>query len=229
MFKFRLLIIAFLGGTFSVVSPGAVDLPTQGLYGTLKRDSYIAPGGLYTVKIPVLPELGGEITDTESVVTFDDSVSTHISLACFPLDMSQRWDLSEKGLRDYLAYFYVTYVLSDFQTRYPGSKAETTLFVPELMGGALMGFSLLPGGSAFANQLATSVVPDEIPPVAKRGNLLFVRADRIYIISIELAERVTQKTFFQKTPEEENIILRERLIQFVGRIQFPAPKPVRKN
>ena len=228
MFKFRHLIIAGLCGAFSVGSL-AVDLPTQGLYGTLKRDSYVAPGSIYTVKVPVLPELGGEITDTENVVTFDDNVSTHISLASFPLDMSQRWDLGEKGVRDYLTYFYLTFVLKDFQTRYPGSKAEATLFAPELMAGALLGFSLLPGGSAFANQLANGVVPDEIPPVAKRGNLLFIRADRIYILSIELAERVTQKKFFQKTPEEENVILRDRLIQFVGRIQFPAAKPVRKN
>ena len=228
MFTFRHLIFAVAGGACAV-GAFAVDLPTQGLYGTLKRDTYVAPGGLYTVKIPVLPELGGEITDTDSVVTFDDNVSTHISLASFPLDMSQRWDLGEKGPRDYLSAFFVTYVLSDFQTRYPGSKAEATLFIPELLSGSLMSFTLLPGGSAFANQLAVSVVPDEPPPVAKRGNLLFVRADRIYILSIELAERVTQKKFFQKTPEEENTILRERLIQFVGRIQFPVPKPARKN
>ena len=228
MLKFRHLIAVAVGSVLSVGSR-AVDLPTQGLYGTLKRDLYTAPGGIYAVKVPVLPELGGEITDTDSVVTFDDNVSTHISLASFTLDMSQRWDQGEKGVKDYLAYFYVTYVLSDFQTRFPGSRAEATLFVPELMGGGLMGFALLPGGSAFANQLANSVVPDEPAPVAKRGNLLFIRADRIYIISIELAERVTQKKFFQKTPEEENTILRERLIQFVGRIQFPVQKPARKN
>lgn len=201
------------------------DLPTGSrLYGSLKSDHYVAPGGIYSVRVPVLPDLGGEITDTESVVTFDDTVGTHISLASFPLDMSQRWDLTEKGLRDYLASFYVTYVLKDFQDRFPGSKAESTLFVPELMDGSLMGFALLPGGSAFASQLTINVVPDEPPPVAKRGNLLFVREERIYIISIELAERVTQRRFFKKTPEEENIILRDRLIQFVGRIQFPAAK-----
>ena len=206
----------------------AVDVPIQGLYGTLKHDNYVAPGGIYSVRVPVLPELGGEITDTDSVVTFDDSVSTHISLASFPLDMSQKWDLTEKGLRDYLSAFYVTYVLTDFQTRFPGSTAEATLFVPELMDGSLMGFALLPGGSAFANQLTVGPGPEEPAPVAKRGNLLFVRGERIYVISIELAERVTQRKFFNKTPEEENTILRERLIQFAGRIQFPAPKPARK-
>jgi hypothetical protein len=230
MRKLRHLLIATACGALTIGVHAVDDLPAPGrLYGTLKRDSYFAPGGIYSVQVPVLPELGGEITDTDSVVTFDDSVSTHISLASFPLDMSQKWDLTEKGLRDYLSYFYVTFVLSDFQTRFPGTKAETTLFIPELMDGSLMGFALLPGGSAFASQLAMSGGPDEPAPVAKRGNLLFVRSERIYVISIELAERVTQRKFFNKTPEEENAILRERLIQFTGRIHFPAPKPVRKD
>ena len=229
MIKFRHLTLAAACSIFSV-GLLAVDLPSSPrLYGNLKNDSYVAPGGIYSVRVPVLPELGGEITDTENVVTFDDSVSTHISLASFPLDMSQRWDLTEKGLRDYLSTFYVTYVLADFQTRYPGSTAEATLFTPELMDGSLVSFALLPGGSAFAGQLNVPGGPAEPAPVAKRGNLLFVRGERIYVLSIELAERITQKKYFNKTPEEENAILRERLIQFVGRIHFPTPNPVRKN
>lgn len=229
MIKLSHLIIAATGSFFAA-SALAVDLPSSGrLYGTLKRDSYVAPGGIYTVPVPVLPELGGEITDTENVVTFDDSVSTHISLASFPLDMSQRWDLTEKGPRDYLTGFYANYVLTDFQSRYPGSTAESTLFAPDLLDGSLLGFALLPGGSAFANQLNVPGAPAEPAPVAKRGNLLFVRGERIYVLSIELAERITQRKFFKKTSEEENAILRERLIQFAGRIRFPTPKPAKKN
>ena len=229
MLIFRHLFLAACCGMLPVMVQAADELPTPVLFGTLKNDTYVAPGGIYTVKVPVLPELGGEITDTENVVTFDDSVSTHISLANFPLDMSQRWDLGEKGRRDYLSSFYVTYVLTDFQSRFPGSTAESTLFVPDLMEGAVISFALLPGGSAFNRQLTVPGAPAEPAPVAKRGNLLFARGDRIYIISIELAERVTQRKFFKKTPEEENSILRDRLIQFVGRIRFPAAKPVRKN
>jgi hypothetical protein len=230
MITLRHLIIAATCGVFPAIVL-AVDLPTSArLYGTLKRENYVAPDGIYTVPVPVLPELGGEITDTENVVTFDDSVSTHISLASFPLDMSQRWDLTEKGPRDYLSNFYVNYVLSDFQKRYPGSSAESTLFAPELMEGSVLGFALLPGGSAFAGQLdLPGAARTEPVPTAKRGNLLFVRGERIYVLSIELAERITQKKFFNKTPEEENAILRERLIQFVNRIRFPAPKPAKKN
>lgn len=222
-------LIFVAGYTLAAVCALAFELPAQGLYGTLKRETYLAPGGLYSVRVPVLPELGGEITDTENVVTFDDSVSTHISVASFPLDMSQRWDLDEKGSREYLNYFYLTYVLPDFQARYPGSTAEATEYSPELQNGTLLAFALLPGGSAFAHQVTVPVVPTEPPPVAKRGNLIFVRGERIFIISMELAERVTQRKFFQKTAEQENEILRERLIQFLGRIQFPTPKPPRKK
>lgn len=201
----------------------AVDVPVDGLYGRLKNDTYIAPEGIYRVRVPVLPELGGEITDTENVVNFQDKISTHISIACFRLDMSQRWDLSELGRREYLSRFYVNHVLKDFQTRFPGTTAETTMFTAELQQGALMGYALLPGGSSFAEPLAIPGAPPGPAPVAKRGNLLFVREDRIFIISIELAERVTQGKLFQKTAEEENVLLRDRLIQFTNRLRFPAP------
>lgn len=229
MMIFRQLILAVCCSVLPILAQAADELPSPVLFGALKNDTYVAPGGIYTVKVPVLPELGGEITDTENVVTFNDSVSTHISVASFPLDMSQRWDLGEKGRRDYLSGFYLAYVLADFQRRFPGSTAETTLFVPDLLEGAVIGFALLPGGSTFNHQLTLPGAPAEPAPVAKRGNLLFARGDRIYIVSIELAERVTQRKFFRKTPEEENEILRDRLIHFTGRIRFPAPKPVRKN
>jgi hypothetical protein len=229
MSKSCLLLPVLLACCLVPHSARAVEVPADGLYGKLKKDTYVAPGGTYSVRVPVLPELGGEITDTEDVVTFDDSVGTHISVANFRLDMSQQWDLTEKGLRDYLGNFYVNYVLKDFQARFPGSAAEATLFTPELMNGSLLGFALLPGGSAFAGHSAVAGVTPDSPPVAKRGNLLFVRDDRIFIISIELAERVTQRKFFNKTAEEENAILRERLIQFVGRLHFPAPKPAKKK
>ncbi len=201
----------------------AQEAPASALYGKIKDNVYIAPGGLYKVAIPVLPELGGQVHDTENVVNFDDSISTHVSIASFPLDAAQKWEYDTRGVRDYLAYFYANFVLPDFQTRYHGAKEETTLFVPEFMDGAILGFTLLPGGSFFDGKNNILDAPPDGPAVAKRGNLLFVRNGRIYVVSTELAERVTQRSVFHKTPEEENKILRGRLMDFTARIEFPPP------
>ncbi len=191
-----------------------------GLYGRVDGDKYIGPGGLYSITLPVLPELGGEIHDTESVVTFDDNLSIHMSVACFPLDAVQKIEL-ESGMKDFLADFYTKYVLQDFKSRFPGTTAETTLYTPSFLDGALFGYALLPGGSAFKGPTHFG---SGKPPVAKRGNLLFVKSGYIFVVSLELAERITQWRDYDKTSDEENEILRERLIQVIARMHFLFPK-----
>lgn len=207
----------------------AVDTPAEGLYGVIKRETYIAPGEAYRVALPVLPELGGQVSDTENVVTFSDDISTHISIASFPLDAGQLWEITDHGKRAFLTSFYTTQVMRDFQQRFPGSSLESTLFSPDLLEGAVIGFALLPGGSSFAKALTVPGINPPPPPVAKRGNLLFVRGGRIFIVSMELAERVTQPTQFHKSVEEENALLRDRLIRFTNRIRFPAPPAPKKK
>lgn len=203
--------------------------PAANLYGKMDGQSYVAPGGHYKIQVPVLPEFGGEVHDTENVVTFDDSVSTHISIANFPLDMSLKWEFETRGAREFLASFYATYVLSDFQARYPDTSTDGVQFLPGLLDGALVVFAQLPGGSFFENRARVVPTPGAPPTIAKRGNLLFVRSGRVYILSSELAERVTQRSIFQKTPEQENDILRNRLIELAGRMQFPVPPRPKKS
>ncbi len=207
----------------------AQDAPEPSLYGKLTEGIYTSPGGIYRVAIPVLPELGGKVHDTENVVTFDDALNTHVSIACFPLDLSQKWEFENRGARDYLAYFYSNFVLPDFQTRFHGASTEASLFVPDLRRGTLLTFALLPGGSFFDGQSRVLDAPAGDATVAKRGNLLFVENGYIFVISAELAERVTQSKTFQKTPEQENEILRDRLVTFVGRIEVLVPKPEPKT
>lgn len=198
-----------------------IATPPPSLYGEVKGTTYVAPGGRFRMTIPVLPELGGQIHDTENVVTFDDPVSTHVSVACFPLDLSNKWELETRGIRDYLEYFFKEFVFPDFSQRFPGATNEASLYSPQLRDGALFVFSLLPGGSAFAAR--ASVLDGQVltPTVAKRGTLLFVQNNSIFILTAELAERVTQRSAFQKTPEQENEILRARLVELAGRLQLP--------
>lgn len=200
--------------------------PTGGLYGKIDGEYYVAPGAAYRYPIPVMPKLGGRVEDTEGVVTFDDPLGLHLSIASFPLDLSQKWEWETRGAKDYLGYFHANFILPDFQRRYPGSADEASVFVPELYGGTLIVFTLLPGGSFFTEQssvLGTPVTPG--PIVAKRGTLLFVREARIFIMSLELAERVTQRSTFKKTPEEENALLRDRILTYARRFEFPQRKP----
>lgn len=219
---------ALLTGCALAVTAIAQELPASGLYGEFRNGNYIAHEGRFRMTVPVLAELGGRIFDTENVVTFTDEVSTHVSVAVFPLDLSNKWELETRGVKDFLAYFYAEHVLSNFARRFEGVATERSVFTPDLKGGALFAFTLLPGGSAFQGR-ATLIEPAGPPPAAKRGTMLFLENGCIFILSSELAERVTQRSAFQKSADEENEILRNRLIALAGRLQIPSPRPPAKN
>ena len=202
----------------------ALTLPVAGqdgvMAGKIQGENYVSPTGEYKLPLPVLPELGGTITDTDNVVTFSDKYNTHLSVACFELDAAQRWELDTRGLRDYLLYFFNSFVLADFQTRFPKSTIESARFMPELMNGTMITFALLPGGSYFEAKNRIGDEPPVNPVTAKRGTLLFVRNHHIYVISSELAERATQRSSYNRNVEQENQLLSERLTNLVGRFIF---------
>jgi hypothetical protein len=216
------VIFAFLLVTVSTAFAQSDDaLTASGLLGRVEGKTYIAPSGAFRVTIPVLPELGGNIRDTENVVTFQDDFNTHISIAAFPQDATQRWELSSRGLKDYLVYFFANFVLSDFKQAFEGVQIESAKFLPATLDGALITYTLLPGGTMFADKMV--IGPDEKPPVAKRGNLLFVKNGYIFVISTELAERIIEGRAYKKTTAEEDDLLRQRINDVVGRLQFPKP------
>ena len=213
----------------ALVGGPAPAQPAAGLAGKVEGDIYTSATGEFSIPLPVLKELGGTVTDTENVVTFGDSYNTHISIACFPQDAAQRWELETRGRRDYLLYFFTNFVLADFTKRFPGSKVESARFMPEFMEGALVAYALLPGGSFFEAKNRVTDAPPSAPaadPVlAKRGTMLFVRRGFVYVLSTELAERVTQRSTYQLTTEKEDTLLSERLTALAGRLVFTAPKP----
>lgn len=201
----------------------------QGLEGKVEGKTYISPTGMFKVTIPVLPELGGDITDTPNVVTFQDDFNVHVSIAAFPQDATQRWENSTRGVKDYLIYFFSNFVLADFKQTFEGVQIESAKFVPGTMEGALLTYLLVPGGTMFADrvpQLSATKVP-----VAKRGNLLFVRGGHVFVISTELAERVIEGKSYSKTTAEEDELLRNRLLDILSKISFsklPATDAAKK-
>lgn len=200
-----------------------VDDEVDSLIGRIEGRSYISPTGAFRVTIPVLPELGGRILDTENVVTFQDSFSYLATIAAFPMDATQRWELSTRGTKDYLAYFFGNFVMPDFQQSIRGARVENARFAHNIgEEGALLVYLILPGGSMFANKLSFVSSPEEIPD-AKRGNLLVTRNGWVYVLSIELAERVLERSTYNKTTAEEDAILRQRLVELLDKITFTKP------
>jgi hypothetical protein len=214
-----LLVLALL---FAGLPLRAQDAPPPPLEGKIEGKTYVSPTGVFKVTIPVLPELGGQISDTPNVVTFEDDFNTHISIAAFQQDATQRWELSTRGLKDYLVYFFSNFVLSDFKQAFEGVQIESAKFLPNTADGSLLAYILIPGGSMFMAKVP-KVSVGEAPPVAKRGNLLFVKNGHIFVISIELAERVIEGKAYNKTKDQEDEILRQRLFDVVNKIQFAKP------
>lgn len=207
------------GATLHAQADAAADVVP--LVGRVDGRTYISPTAAFKVSIPVLPELGGSITDTENVVTFQDDFNVHISIAAFPQDATQRWEMSTRGLKDYLVYFFSNYVLGDFRQTFPDASIESAKFVPSALDGSLITYILLPGGSMFMDKIP--MIAGGPIPVAKRGNQLFVKNGHIFVISVELTERVLERTTYKKTSAEEDEILRQRLNEVIVRLQFPKP------
>lgn len=213
-----LLVFALLSTSLALRAQDAAPA----LIGRVEGRTYVSPTGMFKVTVPVLPELGGDISDTPNVVTFQDDYNVHVSIAAFPQDATQRWELSTRGIKDYLSYFFMNHVFSDFKQNFPNTQVENATFNATSMDGALTAFILIPGGSMFMERVPL-LGPNDPPPVAKRGNLVFVKYGYIYVISTELAERVTQGTAYKKTKTEEDQLLRQRLDDIVSKIQFLKP------
>jgi hypothetical protein len=208
--------------TFAALLPAL--LPAQGgIYGNVQCEGYFSPTGTFTIKIPVLPELGGSLNDTPTVVTFQDQFTLHASIACFRMDATQRWEHSTRGTRDYLVWFFGNFVQTDFRERFPDARIQSASFLPGVATGTLLVYNLLPGGTMFPDRVAFA--DDQLVPVAKRGNLVFVHDEHIYVISTELAERVIQARTWNKTTAEEDAILSERLLKLLRGMAFTTPLP----
>jgi hypothetical protein len=200
----------------------AQDAPPA-LVGTVDAGVYTSPTGAFKIEVPVLPELGGVVRDTAEVVTFRDSFGLQVTVGAFAHDATQRWELSTRGTKDYLIYFFSNYVLRDFKSFCPGASLQSAGFSANFLDGSLFTFVLLPGGSMFGDRQVFGAAGG--PPVAKRGNLVFVKNGFTFVISTELSERVTEGTRYNKTTQQEDEILRSRLLGLTKKMQFTNPAP----
>ncbi len=210
----------------AAVLPARAEDASKALAGSVEGSTYVSPTGAFRMEIPVLPSLGGEVHDTSTVVTFRDGFGLQVSVGAFVHDATQRWELSTRGIKDYLIHFFGTYVLADFKRFCPETTLESAGFSADFEDGALFTYILMPGGSMFSPPQVFGAAASA-PPVAKRGNLVFVKYGYTYVISTELSERVTEGSRYAKTPEEEDLILRNRLADVVKKMEFTRPAPAR--
>ena len=73
-----------------------------------------------------------------------------------------------------------------------------------------------------------TLATNDNPPVAKRGNLLFVRNEHVYIVSMELAEKVLDRSTWDKKPPQEDEILTKRLLDLLAKISYTTPPKTTK-
>ena len=206
----------------SADEPATVPPPAPQIYGTVVGDTYTSPTGVFQIKIPVLAQLGGTIVDSPNSVTFVDDFEINISISAFPLSRELKWEYETRGTKDFLAYFFTNAAMPDFASQFPGARMEDNgLYLPKFQDGSMLIFTLLPGGSHFESQV--TLFGRHAPLVAKRGNLCFVKNGYIFIVGMELAERILEHSTYNKPVEQENVQLRDRLMDVVRRMTFLKP------
>lgn len=195
------------------------------LAGSIKDGRYFSATGAFSIPVPALDEETGAVLDTPNIVVFRDRVATLISIAAFKMPADERWNFETSNPKDYTVHFLKDFVIPDFNTQFPGTQAESATFLPDLEGGTLLAYVLMPGGSAFEVDALVRNHPDTKPPLAKRLNLLFVRDGYVFVLSTELAERVTELSTYMLSGHDEDRILRERLLAVLNAMSFPKPAP----
>lgn len=201
----------------------AQDAAPVPLHGEIQDGQYISPTGLFRMPVPVLAALGGTVSDSANVVTFRDAFTTSITVAAFPLTQAQVDEYHTIGAKDFLVQFFTNIVLKDLLSTYPGAAAESNArFISKLDGGAVLVYTLLPGGSAFNSRIALFPGNDPVP-IAKRGNLAFVHDKSVILISSELGERSTERSLYKATPVEQDLTLRSRLVALADSMTLSSP------
>ncbi len=218
------LLFSLLTGILTAWPLQAQEDQAESLFGRVEQSVYYSASGLFAVPVPVIPDLGGRISDTSNVVTFSDQFTMHVSIAAYPLEANHLRELETRGRKDYLMRFFSDLILPEFRQNLPGTRVESARFIASVQGGSVLLYSLIPGGTMFPQRLV-NFLADAPVPVAKRGNLLFIHGDTLYILSSELAERAIEGSCYTLTTPEEDELLRTRLLKIAQSMQFAPPVP----
>lgn len=184
---------------------------------------YQSPSGIFKLPVPVLPELGGRVSDDTLFVHFMDSFTTHITVGVIEMDATFRWEHSIMEPKEFLLNVFNKIVMPQFKAACPTTKADTVLLYPKLKKGALYVGTLHPGNTQFMDRIAFFGKDDNIP-TGRRGTLLFSEGEYLFIISSELGERATERSMHTMSDQEENDLLRKRLLKLLKSMKIDTAK-----
>jgi hypothetical protein len=203
------------------------DFQPGSLRGRIENGRYYAPTDSFDIALPMLVGDRPLVLDNPNIVVFRDDVRTMLTIAAIRMEAIDKWELETTSPREFLIKFFRESVLVDYREAFPGTTVESARLLNNLEGGALLVATLHPNGSAFETDPIVRNDPSTPPPVAKRGNLIFARGDFVYVISSELADRVTESSTYSTDTETEDRILHDRLIEVHSKIHFagdPVPE-----
>jgi hypothetical protein len=218
-------------GTAQQVPPIAATETEDGefeagsLRGRIENGRYYAPSDAFNITIPALAGDRPLILDNPNIVVFRDDVRTMLTVAAVRMEPIHKWELETSSPREFLIRFFRENVLADFQETFPGTSVEGAIMLNDFEGGALLVSTLHPNGSAFEVDPIVRNDPNSPPPVAKRGSLLFSRGGFVFVLSTELADRVTESSTYITDTATEDRILRERLVEAVSQMRFADSPP----
>ncbi|HEY5550969.1 MAG TPA: hypothetical protein VIK52_03715, partial [Opitutaceae bacterium] len=195
------------------------------LRGRVENGRYYAPSNAFDVAIPTLVGDRPLILDNPNIVVFRDDIRTMLTIAAIEMAPIDKWELETTSSREFLITFFRSNVLEDYKEAFPGTSVEGAVLLNDLEGGALLVTTLHPNGSAFETDPIVRNDPATPPPVAKRGNLIFCHGGHVYVLSTELADRVTESSTYATDTATEDRILRERLVEIYSHIRFPDSPP----
>jgi hypothetical protein len=201
------------------------ELQAGTLRGRVENGRYYAPTDAFNITIPTLVGERPLIVDNPNVVVFRDDIRTMLTVVAVPMEPIDTWEFETTSPREFLIAFFRENVLADFQSTFPGTSVEGAIMLNEFEGGALLVSTLHPNGSAFEVDPIVRNDPTSAPPVAKRGSLLFRHGDHVFVLSTELADRVTEMSTYITDTATEDRILRERLVEAVTQMRFADSPP----
>jgi len=196
------------------------DFQPGSLKGRIENGRYYAPSNSFDIPLPMLVGDRPLVLDNPNIVVFRDDVRTMLTIAAIHMEPIDKWELDTTSAREFLIKFFRESVLADYREAFPGTSVESARLLNDVEGGSLLVHTLHPNGSAFEIDPIVRNDPATPPPIAKRGNLIFAHGDFVYVISSELADRVTESSTYTTDTETEDRILHDRLLEVHSKIHF---------
>ena len=177
------------------------------LQGKIEDTIYISAKGKFKVPIPVNKQWGGMIQDTPQAVSFTDDFGRLYRIECSNSETYKLQAIEKKSyLQEFLNGFYLPQTVFHYR---PSARIIEEYYIVDLLDGAYFCIVNIPEGSI---TVSSSDRKNYTQHEARRGLLLFIIKNRIYIVSSDVGEKLSK--------EDETRQIKKQLIDFTKTIIF---------